>query len=558
VFALERSGERGEARRPQWRLVAALAWAACLAALACERSDDARPARRGGLRAAELAEGHCGRCHLVPSPSDLPAETWPFVLTWMSHYLGLRPVDDAYRSLVAAALVPAEPALSRRNFERLSNHFVSQAPPRREFRLPPRELRPLALASAADELAELDLPRGDFTTLLRIDPARGELYVGLGRARELRLLSLRERRELWRTALGSEPIDVEPHAAGFRLTLLGSFDQEVIAPGAVLDFERRPDGRVEQRELLSGLPRPTQSRAADLDGDGALDLAVAGFGNGYGQGAGKLSVFWGAEPGARFEPGPAESVLLDRAGALGVALADFDGDGRGDLLAVTAQALQQLVLWRNLGERRFEERVLLRQPPSWGYNGLEVADFDGDGRPDLLTVNGNNMEIPDPPLRPYHGLRIYLNRPDGTLREAFFYPMYGALRARAADVDGDGDLDLAAIAFFPDWEAAEPETFTLLENRSERGSGGRVSEFRFEPSTLVGSNWSRWLSLDVADGDGDGRPEIALGAANLPGGGLIPSDRQRFAAYRKRLHGVPALRLLRAQISRGAQSGSGS
>jgi hypothetical protein len=531
---------------------------ACGIGLACEAGDDAGLARRPGLRAAELAERHCGSCHLTPSPSDLPTEAWPFALTWMSHYLGLRPVDAAFRSLVAEALVPASPRVSRRNFERLSKYFVSNSKPQRDFRIGARRLPRLVLAHPADPLAELALPRGDFTTLLRVDPARGELYLGLGRARELRVISLRARRELWRESFDSEPIDVEPHASGFRLTLLGSFDQERIAPGALLDFERRPDGSLARREILSGLPRPTQSRAADLDGDGALDLAVAGFGNGYGRGSGKLSVFWGARGTQRFDPSGEESVLLDRAGSLGVELADFDRDGRTDLLAVTAQALQQLVLWRNLGGRHFEERVLLRQAPSWGYNELQVADADGDGRPDLLSVNGNNMEIPDPPLRPYHGLRIYLNQPDGSLREAFFYPMYGALRARAADVDADGDLDLAAIAFFPDWEAAEPETFTLLENRSPRDADGRVREFRFEPRTLVGESWSRWLSLDVADIDGDGHSEIALGSANLPGGGLIPSDRERFAAYRKRLREVPALTLLRPSSHPGPQSGSGS
>ncbi len=519
-------------------LVGAAALLAALGPAGCDREREPRRARAPGLRAAELAQQHCGGCHLVPSPGDLPAETWPFVLTWMSHYLGIRPVDAAFRSLVAAPLVPAESRISRRNFERLSKYFIEAAPAQREFRIPPRSLPPLA--REASELAGFELPRGDYTTLVHVDSARAELYLGLGHARELRVLSLRERRELWREKLPSEPVHVETHARGFRLTLLGSFDQEQIAPGAVLDFERRADGSLAQRELVSELPRPTQSRAADLDADGSLDLAVAGFGNGYGAGAGKLSVYWGAGAlGAQHAA--TESVLLDRAGALGVEIADFDGDGRSDLLAVTAQAHQQLILYRNLGARRFEERVLLREPPGWGYNQLLVADFDRDGRPDLLTVNGNNMEIPDPPLRPYHGLRILLNRPDGELREAFFYPMYGALQARAADLDGDGDLDLAAIAFYPDWQAAEPETFTLLENRSERSADSSARTLRFEPKTLVGPHWSRWLSLDVGDVDGDALPDIVLGSANLPGGGLIPRDRERFAAYRKRLKDAPAV-----------------
>lgn len=125
-----------------------------------------------------------------------------------------------------------------------------------------------------------------------------------------------------------------------------------------------------------------------------------------------------------------------------------------------------------------------------------MADFDGDGRADVLTVNGNNMEIPDPPARPYHGIRVLRQEGPLEFRERYVHPMHGAMQARAADFDGDGDLDIAAVAFYPDWEAEEPETFTYLEN---------LGGLRFAPSSLGGEHWGRWLVLDAGDVDGSSR-----------------------------------------------------
>ena len=42
--------------------------------------------------------------------------------------------------------------------------------------------------------------------------------------------------------------------------------------------------------------------------------------------------------------------------------------------------------------------------------------------------------------------------------------MYGAFGARAADFDNDGDLDIAAISFYPDFEIEKRESFVYLQN----------------------------------------------------------------------------------------------
>ena len=90
--------------------------------------------------------------------------------------------------------------------------------------------------------------------------------------------------------------------------------------------------------------------------------------------------------------------------------------------------------------------------------------------------------------------------------------MYGAHFAKAADFDADGDLDIAASAFFPDFSSEKPEQFTYLEN---------LGDLKFKPSTHVETYQGRWMTMDVGDYDLDGDEDIALGGGYLPLGMVV-------------------------------------
>jgi hypothetical protein len=248
--------------------------------------------------------------------------------------------------------------------------------------------------------------------------------------------------------------------------------------------------------LLEKLRRPTHTAVGDLNQDGRPDLVVCQ----YGHRLGSFSWFE-AKADGQFS----EHVLLNQPGALQSELLDLNGDGKLDIIVLTAQAREGLYICYNEGGGQFRLEPIIERPPTFGHIGFQLADFNRDGAPDILAINGDNGDFATP-HKPYHGLRIYLNDGKNHFKESWFYPMEGAYNARVADFDGDGDLDIAAIAFFPDFSKRPSESFVYLSRI------GGSNDFRFEPHTMPEANAGRWITMDAGDFDGDGDADIVLGS----------------------------------------------
>ena len=137
----------------------------------------------------------------------------------------------------------------------------------------------------------------------------------------------------------------------------------------------------------------------------------------------------------------------------------------------------------------------------YGSTYFELADLNKDGLPDILYTCGDNADF-SPVLKPYHGVYIFLNEGGHRFTQHYFFPVDGCYKAIARDFDGDGDLDIATISFFPDTDHRPEEGFVYFENQ-----GG----MDLQPYSIMETQQGKWLTMDAADLDRDGRTDLILG-----------------------------------------------
>ena len=131
----------------------------------------------------------------------------------------------------------------------------------------------------------------------------------------------------------------------------------------------------------------------------------------------------------------------------------------------------------------------------------------------IPLLSGNNLELRGRPIKAHYGVRVLRNEGDWKFVEVLFERLDGAMDVAAGDFDGNGRIDLAATAFYPDWRSPVPTTLLLLM----QGSDGTV-----ERAGIDDAYWNRWMRISAGDADGDGDTDLLLGAAQVPL--AIPSE----------------------------------
>ena len=488
---------------------------------------------------AALAAAWCGRCHAAPEPAALDRETWTrHVLPEMGARLGIlefrgrrwRPDPS-----LPAGAYPAKPLLTLADWAKIFDHYRDGAPVEPRAAAPPPE-------RVTDRFAvRLPPPRTDgepaAVTAVLVDEAGGRILVGDAAGRRVRVYD-RALRPLAEAPVDTPPVHFAPLEEGaWLVTLIGSLSPGVGPPrGGVVRLDPPGPGEAGWRvtRLVRRLPRPVRTLAADLDRDGLRDLVVAGFGHARGG----ISLHF-ARPGGRFEA----AVLLGEPGAVSLALR------QGDLYALMAQGDERILRFPGaalarrveglrasapdpvpaapagrppalgpspavLSSEAVSPEVVRRFPPERGSSSMRVLDFDDDGAADLLVTAGDNADF-TPVFKRGHGVRLYLGDGRGGFRLTLFHRLDGAYGAVAEDFDGDGDRDVAAVAWFADYSrgADRATGFVYLENLGPDG---------FRAARVPGlERLGRFAVIDAGDVNGDRVPDVVLGnlAYGAPGPG---------------------------------------
>ncbi|HZP62669.1 MAG TPA: FG-GAP-like repeat-containing protein [Terriglobales bacterium] len=297
------------------------------------------------------------------------------------------------------------------------------------------------------------------------------------------------------------------------------FSVSLLCTSAAAQFETRSSSPI--------IYEPQSVAVADFNHDGKLDVASTAYT--YGQ----VAVLLGRGDGT-FQ----SAVYYDLIDSelVSIAAADFNGDGNIDLAVVDQLGqnfVQNISILLGNGDGTFRSPV--PYPTTEFPTFVDVGDFNNDGKPDLIVVDGQyvsvmlgngdgtfqppkdnsifssnaplglgdfdrdgNLDVAVPESPGGLGLGILLGNGDGTFREGAEYALGSASTVTVGDFNGDHKLDLAAIV-----AGSNPVQIFL-------GNGDGT----FQLGASYFANY--FAGLSNADVNGDGKVDLLFVTLSLP------------------------------------------
>lgn len=251
--------------------------------------------------------------------------------------------------------------------------------------------------------------------------------------------------------------------------------------------------------------------ATDIDADGKIDLVVAAHSVNNNLYILKNQFIGNTLTGTSFAA-PVTISFGTGAYPVDLKLVDIDGDGKVDISTANQNnsGNSSISLFRNIGTlgvinaSTFATPITISLPNTFNFstptdperlNSLEWADFDNDGKLDLVATN-----------RSINSISVFKNKTLGTILGASFNERYDFATSNTpqglavGDINGDGKIDVAV--------ASEGENFLyVFRNQSVDG-------------TLTGSSFAQRLNLpttygnntqpQIVDLDNDSKPDLVL------------------------------------------------
>ncbi|MGH7651551.1 MAG: FG-GAP repeat domain-containing protein [Gemmatimonadaceae bacterium] len=442
------------------------------------------------------------------------------VLPQMAPRLGV-PGNTLFDARYENPLLVVLPAsLSRDDWQKIVAYYRSAAPDSLRYQSLPAQPQVDPPFFQAAPFAS-GMQSSGIITLLKVDSASERIFIGEAGSNTLRIFDW-SRRLLSTTHLASPPTDLIVQKDGLLVLEVGILNPNNEPRGSLVRYTFAGDSLRLDKVLINSLLRPVFVRSFDFDKDGQDEFVICEFGNDIG----RLALY-------KYDGSTYQRRILDPSpGAIRFEIRDMTGDGAPDIVALFAQGNERIELLVNDGKGNFggDVRTLVRFPPVYGSMYFSMYDFNGDGKLDIVYVNGDNFDY-SRILKPYHGVRIFQNDGSNNFRERYFFPVYGAARAEVADFDRDGDLDIMVASNFADSQKHPERGIMYLENM-----GG----YKFRPYAFSAAASNQWNLSATADLNKDGFPDVIIGGMNL---GSISRSQQGYGGQGLAAGATPVLLL---------------